>query len=74
MNKRLCLQHVDHRDLKVAKGIHALQMAAYRQEAELLGVKLAQGIKPPLRIGINAINLLFGFHYRQPTSYRLYLS
>jgi len=54
MKINICTQHVDHRDLKVAERIHAVQMAAYRQEAELLGVKDF----PPLAVSVRDIQEL----------------
>ena len=54
MKINICTQHVDHRDLKMAEKIHAVQMAAYRQEAELLGVKDF----PPLAVSLRDIQAL----------------
>lgn len=45
------VQAVDHREPAIAAGIHAVQMAAYAQEAELLGVRDF----PPLRATVRDV-------------------
>ncbi|MBU1107336.1 MAG: GNAT family N-acetyltransferase [Candidatus Riflebacteria bacterium] len=54
MNKDFFIQYVDHRDAKTAARLHAVQMAAYRQEADLLGVKHF----PPLEVSVQEIQEL----------------
>lgn len=54
MNHNICIKYVDHREAVVAGRLHAVQMLAYRQEAELLGVKDF----PPLTVSVSDIQEL----------------
>jgi len=54
MANKFKIINVDHRDARVAAKLHAVQILAYRQEAELLGVKDF----PPLTVSVSDIQEL----------------